>query len=81
MRVLASVTFENWRTAPKTARMTIDAPGLLTGASRVLKRARSEHPGVRRRSLVIVLERADQVEREGATDAVATAADEPGGRT
>ena len=80
MRYSTSVTFEHGRTAPKTAHMTIDAPGLLTAASRALKRARSEHPGVRWRSLGIVLEKADQVEREGAADAVATDADEPVGR-
>jgi len=59
MRVLAACTLEGWTTPPRTTRTTLDVASAGKAVSQAVKAARREHPGVRWRSLVVVLEKVD----------------------
>lgn len=64
MRYRASVSFEHDTQPVRTYRGEIAAPGLPTATSRALRTARGLYPGLRWRSVVIVLEKLDAADDE-----------------
>lgn len=64
MRYQAVISFEHDTQPVRTTRTEIVAKGLLTAASRAIKMARGEHPGIRWRSVVVVLEKLDDLPQE-----------------
>ena len=64
MRYRASISFEHDTQPVRTTRAEIVAPGLLTAASRAIKQACGEHPGIRWRSIVVVLEKLEDLPPE-----------------
>jgi hypothetical protein len=59
VRYTFTVTFESDTMPCKTHRGTIDAPGVPTALTRALKAAKQAFPGARWRSMVVVLEKAE----------------------